>query len=402
MAEFNYKSICLLGRQPSFGVAELERVYGADKLKPTADAALLDVDADEINFKQLGGTIKVARILALLDETDWPSLLKYLIDNVPQHMQHQPEGKFTLGLSLHGIDVNLTALNRDLLKLKKVIKNSGRSARIVPNKTFSLSSAQVLHNKLTHKGAWELIFYRFEKQTILAQTMFVQDIEAYAARDQARPARDARVGMLPPKLAQIMINLAVGKVDPELSPRVRVLDPFCGTGVILQEAMLMGYSVIGSDIDERMVSYSERNIQWLVQKYSKLQSLAVIEQADARQARWPGFSTMVSETFLGKPLHFLARPDEMKAIVNESNLIVKKFLQNLASQIKPGRTVCLAVPAWRDKNGKFTFLPVIDQITDMGYTRLDLKHVVANDLIYYRPDQIVARQVLILKKESDE
>jgi hypothetical protein len=93
MAEFNYKSICLLGRQPSFGVAELERVYGADKLKPTADAALLDVDADEINFKQLGGTIKVARILALLDETDWPSLLKYLIDNVPQHMQHQPEGK---------------------------------------------------------------------------------------------------------------------------------------------------------------------------------------------------------------------------------------------------------------------------------------------------------------------
>jgi hypothetical protein len=39
----------------------------------------------------------------------------------------------------------------------------------------------------------------------------VQDIDAYAERDFERPMRDAFVGMLPPKLAQIMLNLAVGE-----------------------------------------------------------------------------------------------------------------------------------------------------------------------------------------------
>ena len=78
--------------------------------------------------------------------------------------------------------------------------------RIVPNKALDLSSAQVLHNKLTHRGSWELLLVRGGDKTYLAQTLFVQNIEAYAARDQARPKRDARVGMLPPKLAQILIN----------------------------------------------------------------------------------------------------------------------------------------------------------------------------------------------------
>ncbi len=53
----------------------------------------------------------------------------------------------------------------------------------------------------------------------------MQDVDEYAARDQARPKRDAYVGMLPPKLAQTLINNAYGN---ELSgeKRVTVLDPF--------------------------------------------------------------------------------------------------------------------------------------------------------------------------------
>jgi 2-polyprenyl-3-methyl-5-hydroxy-6-metoxy-1,4-benzoquinol methylase len=103
--------------------------------------------------------------------------------------------------------------------------------------------------------------------------MFVQDIEAYGARDQARPARDARVGMLPPKLAQTIINLAAGRPETRMDKhwdsadglgRFMVLDPFCGTGVILQEALLMGYSVYGSDIEPRMAEYTKKNLQWLV------------------------------------------------------------------------------------------------------------------------------------------
>lgn len=403
MEEFRAKSLLVLGRQPALGLAELESLYGAEHLRPLPGAALLDVPAEEINFKRLGGTIKVARLLTTLPSNRWEGAYKYLSENIPKHLAHMPGGTFTLGVSVYGLDVNVRKLNADLLSLKKIIKSSGRSVRIVPNKTLELNSAQVLYNKLTHRGAWELLLFCSGSQTYLAQTLFVQDIEAYAARDQARPKRDAQVGMLPPKLAQILINLSVPAVDSkqltvDSKPRpVRILDPFCGTGVVLQEALLMGYHVIGTDIEPRMVDYAQTNIRWLVEKYPAIEGQVVIEQADATSHQWPRFSTVASEVYLGRPLSSLPEREKLSKIVEDVNTIAKKFLMNLSPQLKTGQKVTLAIPAW--KNGQnFKHLPLLDNLTPLGYNRISFVHVKNDELLYYREDQIVARELLILEK----
>lgn len=395
MKEFKAKSLCILGRQPPLGLAELESLYGAEHIKAVPGAALLDIEAGDINFKKLGGTLRIAQLLSVLPSDDWQSAYEYLADNIPKHLPRVPAGTFTLGVSLYGLDVNERKLHADLLSLKKIIRASGRSVRIVPNKNLQLNTAQVLHNNLTKRGCWELLLLRDGRQTYLAQTFFVQDIEAYAARDQARPWRDARVGMLPPKLAQILLNLAVPK-PPE---KVRVLDPFCGTGVVLQEALLMGYHVIGTDIDPRLVEYSKTNIQWLINKYPHIEGQVVIEAADATNHLWPRFSAVASEVFLGRPLSSLPAEDKLRLIISDANTITKKFLQNLAGQLKAGQRLALAVPAWKTKNG-FKELPVIDQLTDMGYNRVDFVHVKNSDLLYFREEQIVARRILVLEKAA--
>src|SRR5665213_2000283 len=99
MDKFEAKSICLLGRQPALGLAELESLYGAEHIKPLEGAALLDIPAEDINFKRLGGTIKVARVLVDMETAEWGKLANYLVDKIPGHLQHLPDGKFTLGLS---------------------------------------------------------------------------------------------------------------------------------------------------------------------------------------------------------------------------------------------------------------------------------------------------------------
>lgn len=407
MTEFEAKSLCILGRQPELGLAELESLYGAMHIRPLKGAALLDIPAEDINFKRLGGTIKVARILSRVDYSDWPRLSGYLIEKIPGHLAQLPNGKFTLGLSVYGLNVPLKNIQTALLEVKRIIRQTDRPVRIVPNKQAALNSAQVLHNKLTHKGAWELMFIKDGPNTWLAQTLFVQDIEAYAARDQARPARDAKIGMLPPKLAQIIINLAAGRPETRLSQhwdradglrRFIVSDPFCGTGVILQEALLMGYSAYGTDLDPKMVEYTKINLTWLVGRHPEIEGKVIVEQADATTYKWAGFSTIASEVYLGRPLTALPPPDKLKQIISDVNLIIKKFLKNLSTQLKPGTPICLAVPAWRDKHGKLILLPLIDHLTDMGYNNLDLKHVQRQDLIYYRENQVVARQLLRLKK----
>ena len=398
MVDFKAKSLCILGRQSTLGLAELESLYGAEHIRPITGAALLDIPAEDIDFKRLGGTIKVARILAVLPETDWKSISEFMKEQIPAHLANSPAGKFTLGISVYGLNVQLSDLNKTALGLKKIIKSSGRPVRVVPNKNLELNSAQVLHNKLTHAGAWELLLVRDEGQTIVAQTMFVQDIEAYASRDQARPARDARVGMLPPKLAQIIINLATGPLEQVRA--VRVLDPFCGTGVILQESLLMGYSAYGTDIESRMVEYSKQNIGWLRDNSPRDLPDFEAEVGDATDYRWnTDFQAVASELYLGRALSQLPGQSELKEIINDTNTIIKKFLANIAPQLKPGTKLCLAVPAWRISQDQFLHLPLIDHLTDMGYNYLDLEHVRSNDLIYYRKDQTVARQLIRLGKQ---
>jgi tRNA G10 N-methylase Trm11 len=227
----------------------------------------------------------------------------------------------------------------------------------------------------------------------LAQTIFVQDIEAYAARDQARPARDARVGMLPPKLAQIMINLA----NPPT--HATVLDPFCGTGVVLQEAMLMGYSTVGTDLEPRMVLFTKKNLDWLNTKSNMLNANYEVSQGDATNHIWPeNISSIVSEVYLGRPLSKIPNSEDLYKIASDVNTIFKKFLINLSGQINPGARICLAVPTWRAKHG-FVNLPALDNLSELGYNQLDFKRAEQKDLVYFREDQIVARQLIVLEKK---
>lgn len=405
MRKFEPKSVAILGRQPELGLAELESVYGAGHIQPIFGAALLDIEAGEINFKRIGGAIKIAQILATLPTTSWPKIEKYLLEKVPPHLKAK-KGKFTLGLSAYGLTTSPSEINKAGLIIKKAAK---RPMRIVPNKELALNSASVLHNKLTTQGAWELLLIKNGPETILAQTFFVQDIEDYAARDQARPKRDARVGMLPPKLAQIIVNLAMGA--PELKPvkrggakprlsRCLVLDPFCGTGVIIQEALLMGYSVIGTDLDPRMVDYTQQNLRWLYGKHPQLQGHTNVELADATNHQWQIFSAVATEAYLGRPLSSLPAPAKLEEIIQDVSTITKKFLKNLHKQMRPDCKAALALPAWQTSKDRFRFLPVIDEITDMGYNKLKFKHVGQANLVYYRPDQIVARQIIVLKKDK--
>jgi tRNA G10 N-methylase Trm11 len=410
------QSVLILGRQPALGLAELESLFGADKLKPIGKQAVIaDVDPCMLAFDRLGGSTKFCKLLTILDTVDWHEIEKFLLQVSPAHSQKMPEGKMRLGLSDVGLDVGLKQLEATGLKIKKAVRQTGRSVRLVPNKAPELNSAQVIHNQLTGPTGWELVFIKDGAKTVIAQTVKVQDIESYTKRDRGRPKRDAKVGMLPPKLAQIIINLGAGKLPEDKLESIcdipagtpippplldqNVLDPFCGTGVLLQEALLMGYGTYGSDIDQRMVDYANQNIAWLKSWYD-FQARVGLEKGDATSMNWDDkFDFVASETYLGRP--FTSRPSEqvLKQTVADCNLIIKKFLQNIHGQLKPGTRLALAVPAWQTAPNRFKQLPLIDQIADLGYNRVSFEPAGSGQLIYYRPDQIVARELLVITRK---
>lgn len=382
------QSLALLGRQPALGIAELESLYGSSALHPIGrQAVVIDMAPNDIAFNRLGGTIKLAKVLTRLETADWRKIVQYIVRTLPEHLDYIPEGKIRLGLSVDGLQVSHKDLQRSGLEIKKVIKQAGRSVRLVPNTDHILNSAQTLHNQLTGPTGLEFLIVRDRETTLLTQVTHVQDISAYAARDQKRPKRDARVGMLPPKLAQIIVNLA-NPGEGEI-----VLDPFCGTGVILQEALLMGRYAYGTDLEPRMIEYTQENLKWLVGPTE--QKLAV---GDATNTTWESFDVIAAETYLGRP--FSSEPDAatLQQVMSDVHVIHKKFLQNLAGQTKPGFRACLAVPAWITRGG-VKHLKTLDSLEELGYNRLSFVHADNQDLLYFRKDQVVARELLVLTRK---
>ncbi len=380
--------LTILGRQPRLGLIELESLLGAAKVTPIGDtAALID---GEVNLAHLGGSLKLAKVLTELPTTEWAKLCQHLTTYLPERLNHLPEGKLKLGLSIYGLKVTKEQLFRAGLELKKVCRANKRSVRIVPNTDTALNSAQVIHNQLTGSLGWELLLVRHNNKTILAQTVAVQDVDDYARRDYGRPNRDAFVGMLPPKLAQQMLNLAA------LQPGQTVLDPFCGTGVLLQEAALRGCRVYGTDLSEKMVRYTRDNLQWLKDTY-KISFDVFYEVSDATNATWrPPIDHVVSEVYLGQPLSGLPAPKKLTEIIGNCNKITELFLKNLRPQLAPGSRHCLAIPTWFGGH-TFKHLPVLDHLESLGYNRVRFKYAASqSDLVYHRSDQIVGRELLVI------
>ena len=257
--------LSVLGRQPEISLAELD-AFVSNVQQISENLAKFEVN-DLILIKKiahLGGSLKIAEKLEMKP-------LDYLASLY--------DGKITIGVSDYSKNASRKTATIEGLKFKKILVRHGRSVRIVENKDAILSTATSLHNGLSGKNERKVELIKVNNDWY--RVIHVQDIDAYAKRDQARPARDAKVGMLPPKLAQILINLC-----GPLSPNSVILDPFCGTGVVLQEALLMGYRIYGTDINERMIKYSEQNLKWLKKAQNpQFESVfAVVEPTTAERA----------------------------------------------------------------------------------------------------------------------
>ena len=386
------KYLAVLGRQPEISIAELEalgleciQIPSSGRVRPahghgrTALSLALprsEMPAEGILnshlINRLGGTLKLA-----VEIPGQP--LDYL--------RNLPEGKITLGMSDYSEKASRKSATMEALKLKKILVRHGRSVRVVENKDATLSTATSLHNGLSGKNPKKVELIKTDKGWY--RVIGVQDIDAYARRDQARPARDAKVGMLPPKLAQILINLC-----GLLSDGARILDPFCGTGVVLQEALLMGYRAYGTDISERMVEYSEKNLRWLIGETEE-DSFSVF-QGDATSFTWTQpIDAVACEGYLGRPMSQIPPEIKLKTEKQECGGIMLGFLKNLFGQIKSGTPVVVAMPAWLREDGHYSRLEILDEIEELGY---NVNNKSREGLIYAREGQIVARDIIILRK----
>ena len=381
--------LVILGRQPAIGCAELEAVYGSDAVSRVGEELAM-VEAESFDVERFGGVKKAGRVLEEFRVGGRERDERKVLDLVMSHVA-EVDGKVTLGLSSYSRSWRAKDLQKIGLRVKTQMKKRGGSLRLVPNDTDALSTATSHHNKLgLSRNKVEVMLAEADGRMIMAASVGTQNISAYAARDQKRPARDMFVGMLPPKLAKVIVNLAVGESDAQV-----VLDPFCGTGVLLQEALLLGYDVLGTDLAEKMVDYSRRNLEWL-SEVKRREFKYELSVGDAMRADWRGFDVVACEAYLGQPFSAPPSPQKLAEVSRNCRHVIGSFLKNLARQTEPGTRVCVAVPVWRRVDGSMSGLNLLDSVEKLGYNAVKFKNATQPELIYYREGQVVGRELLVL------
>jgi tRNA G10 N-methylase Trm11 len=389
--------IAVLGRQPEFGVAELQAVLGADgKTVQLLTPEVAEFDGPSLDINRLGSIKKLGLTLFTTSRAKIAFDLKKYVQKslIPALAQTDERHKVTIGISAYANSISAKDAFNLGVTVKKALRARDVSVRLVPNTEPELSTAQSFHNGLgSSLYKIELLIIGQNDRFTVAQSTGVQNPDAYAARDQKRPKRDAFVGMLPPKLAQTMVNLALGNraADPQ---RLRLLDPFCGTGTILQEAALSGAKIYGTDLSPKMIDYSRANLEWL-SLTAKTTPETTLEIGDARRHKWqPPIDAVASEIYLGSPLSNPPGFEKLRVLRRNAEELLEEFLKNLSPQLKPGTRLCLAVPAWRRDTDGFSRLN-LDFLERLEYN-VEGK---SRDLLYAREQQIVARDLIILVKK---
>ena len=428
----------ILGRERELCLAELKAVlgrfcFGFNISSVTDNVIFINIDkgAEDVAklSKALGGTIKIFEVIG--NSGDLKTVItNYIKENV------RSEGRMTFGISAYEPEhLNLTIRNLNQLgfKMKKELKALDISSRFLELKdSKEVSTILSLKEKLIGKGLEFGIF-----PNVLGVLIGLSNPEEWNIRDYEKPAGDKYSGMLPPKLARIMVNLALGhthskqiqysKIGEESKQVVipakagiqedfdldsgsqasgrndkdgiLVIDPFCGSGNVLTEALMLGCSVFGSDISDKSVSDSIENIEWLASKYQIEKPEFKVVKADATGDDFCSLIgpskcrlAIVTEPYLGEPKKF--KPSK-SATIGEYRKIAEMYLaffKNFSKLKSDNPVFCVVFPLIETIEGRrfSVYRECVDEIKKIGYTELQ------SPLIYGRDYQVVKREISLL------
>lgn len=410
------------GRNPALSLSELifylhSRSINHRLISHNRNIVILEIDDPAVGeiFVNLGGFTKFGEIVGEIKWDEPESKLEKYLDTpyLNSYLKDKNRKKLRFGISLYDLDADekITAnLDRQInslsLSIKENLANQGIKSGFVQRKEKEIKSVSVAKN-IFREGGFELTLIPSRECLYLGKTENVQDFAAFTLRDFFRPKKDKRVGIMPVKLARIMINLA----DP--SKEGVLLDPFCGGGTILSEALILGIKkIIGSDLSPQAIADARQNLDWLVKTYRLNEKDFQLKflQSDVRQLsqHFKTFSvdSIVSEPHLGPPLNKKPNINQIQHTTRELENLYLAAFQEFNRIIKKDGRIVFILPIFNTDKGK-VFIN-LKNILSLGFVQILLpmevlklkKHELSSrsTLIYSGRDNFLEREILIVKK----
>lgn len=370
-----------LGNTPDLSLLELRTLYPGEFSLVGKEMASYDGELDLSGLSRLGGTRKVAVELVCVPPKKLEAKLIELIlaDDGGKNIaltSYLPEG----------------VVVPEVIKIKREVQKT-RPVRFVSMETGPHELLMLSHQ---HVAEFNLIpFGRLPNgdsdNIVIAKTVWIYNAEDWVSRDRSKPYRDIKHGMLPPKVARIMVNLATCGQSG-----LTVADPFCGTGTVLAEAMMVGCNVIGSDTNPNAIPGAKSNLAWIASTPGLKPTAYDVLLADATHFSEfvKSVDAIATEPYMG-PLLDERNPstlDKIKNIAKGLDKLYRGAFKSFRVTLPVGGRVVMSIPSFNVYNRVIPTIS-IDTLTSLGYNHLAT-------VPYAKPGAAVIRNITVLEKKG--
>ena len=255
------------------------------------------------------------------------------------------------------------------MKLKAMYK-PGKQGPLRPYETLAVM-----------EEGFELVAYKKWVGKVIA----CSNPKEYEERDELRP-KQRHEQMISIRLAKILVNIVA-------KPKDVLLDPFCGYGILLQEAMLLGHDVIGVDNNPQCVNASKINLDWTRNKYRLNSSIKVINGDSTMLSNFVKKADCIAtEPHLGPILKKLPTKEVALKTVKQLERLYSQVLKEF-SKVANGR-IAIIMPRFRLHTNERISMGFLKLLRESGLKPIS-KDI---PIIYSAPKSRMDREIWVISR----
>ncbi|MBI2148832.1 methyltransferase domain-containing protein [Candidatus Woesearchaeota archaeon] len=330
----------VLGRDSLLSRLEVESLLETKGLKfniVDESKNILVVNCDLLKpeiIDEFGGIIKIAELISSSGRFD--------------QIEESLEKSSLYEGTKNKIEYYIDSFNTNLLSfLEDYLKDYFRKISIKALYRKTKEPSKLINKNILESGVNLVVFKNY-----IGKVIAITNPLELKKRDVHRPDVDYKK-VISIRLAKILINISKIKENQIL------LDPFCGSGTVLQEALLKNVNVIGVDSDKESVGQAEKNLNWVTKEF-KLKKKFEIYNLDCRniaeKIKKNSVDVVVTEPYMGPYIRKLPNIYEAKNLVLELTNLYGILLNNLKNVVKNDGRVVIVIPKFRTRENKIVFI----------------------------------------------
>ena len=155
------------------------------------------------------------------------------------------------------------------------------------------------------------------------------------------------------------------------TPGKLLLDPFCGVGTILQEALLIKAKVLGVDINPWCVKATKENLDWLKKEYGLEETEYRVIQADVHKIvekiGCEEVDCIATEPDLGPALRHVPTVKYANGIIKKLEPLYHIFLELSYKLLRKDGRLVLVTPYIQTRSGQPVTMPIEEARKKSGF-----------------------------------